>query len=463
MIDSYKDNVYFVGIGGIGMSALARYFAFKGMRVAGYDRVSTPLTMALESEGIAVHYDDDVALIDESFKDSSSTLVIYTPAVPKDHSELNFFMDGGFEVVKRSQALGKVAEGQYVMAVAGTHGKTSTTTMLAYFNSVAACDGDGEVGGGSAFLGGISKNFGSNLHLGRGHRLAVEADEFDRSFLQLRPDVAVVTAVDADHLDIYGSEKGIKEGFAQFVAQIKQGGTLIYKYGIDLETPSEGISLYSYALRDERADFYAKQIAIGEDGYYSYDIVCPDRVISGCRLSLAGEVNVENSIAAVAMMWVAGFDEEALKCAMAQFVGVKRRFDIQINRPGKIYIDDYAHHPEELRRTIESVREMFPSKSICAIFQPHLYSRTKDFAAEFAESLSLVDRLLLLPIYPARELPMEGVDSAMIARGVTIRRCELCDKSEALEHIAEDDSDIVITFGAGDIDALCDKIKMILE
>lgn len=457
-----KENIYFVGIGGIGMSAIARYFSYKGMRVAGYDRVCTPLTSALESEGISVHYDDDLSLVDEPFKDRDKTLVIYTPAVPKEHSELNYFLDNGFEVIKRSRALGKLSEDQYVMAVSGTHGKTSTTTMLAYFNSIAAKDGD-VIGSGSAFLGGISKNFGSNLHLGPGQRLAVEADEFDRSFLQLEPDVAVVTATDADHLDIYGDDAGIKEGFAQFVSQIKHGGSLVYKLGIELKLPSGDINTYSYSLLDSKADFYVVNMLLENNGCYSYDIVCPDRVVKGCRLSLPGRLNVENSVAAVAMMWVAGFDEDALREAMSTFKGVKRRFDIQINRPDKIYMDDYAHHPQELKCAIESVREMFPGKQITAIFQPHLYSRTRDFADGFAESLSLVDRAIVLPIYPARELPIEGVSSGMIVERMSLKNCELCDKSEVLELIGSDQSEIVITFGAGDIDALCEKIVMVLE
>lgn len=458
-----KRNIYFIGIGGIGMSALARYFAYKGCSVAGYDRTQTLLTRELESEGIAVHYEDNVELIAPDFKDVDNTLVIYTPAVPKDHSELCYFMDNGFEVIKRSKALGVVTEGEYVMAVAGTHGKTSTSTMIAYLNSIAAKDGD-QVGGGSAFLGGISKNFGSNLVLGRGRRIAVEADEFDRSFLQLYPDVAVVTAIDADHLDIYGSKEQFKAGVMEFISQIKRGGTLIYKLGIDIDKRLEGINIYTYALKDEKADFYTKNMELIGGGCYSYDIVCPDMVIQGCRLLAPGEVNVENSVAAVASMWVAGMDVEALKEALATFSGVRRRFDFVVNNPeGKIYMDDYAHHPEELRRAIGAVREMFPGRSITAVFQPHLFSRTRDFAVDFAASLSLVDRLIMLPIYPARELPMEGVNSEMILEMVTLEDKMVVEKDQLMEVLSADSSDILVTFGAGDIDLFPAQIKEMLS
>ncbi len=457
-----RENVYFVGIGGIGMSALARYFKHKGMRVAGYDRTQTPLTNALSQEGISVHYEDSVSLIAPEFCNPQTTLVIYTPAIAKGHSELAYFCDNGFEVIKRSRALGELSKGEYVMAVAGTHGKSSTTTMLAYFNSIAAKE-DGYVGGGNAILGAISKNFGSNLVLGRGRRFAVEADEFDRSFLQLHPDVAVVTAVDPDHLDIYGSKEEFEKGFTNFTSQIKEGGSLICHRDAIFAITNTKINIYSYSLKDSSTDFYAQNLSVGDNGCYSFDVVTPSRTITGCYLSLPGEVNLENAIAAIAAMWVAGVDDDALKSAMTTFEGIKRRFDIRVNRPGKIYMDDYAHHPQELRRALESVRAMFPNKTITAIFQPHLFSRTRDFADGFARSLSLADRVVLLPIYPARELPIEGVTSSIIFDSIALdNKCQVA-MSEVVELVGKDESDIVITFGAGDIDTLCDAIEKELK
>ncbi len=458
-----KKSIYIIGIGGIGTSALARYFASEGCSVAGYDRTPSPLTAELEKEGIAIHYTDDISLIDDRYKHPDSTLVIYTPAVPADMGELTYYRDGGYEVLKRSEVLGAVTEGKYCMAVAGTHGKSSTTTMLAWFNACAADDGDGVIGSGSAFMGGISKNFGSNLHIGGGRRVAVEADEFDRSFLRLRPDVALISSTDADHLDIYGTHEALREGFALFAGQIKKGGALIVKKGVTLPRYPEGVSLYTYSLDDEGADFYATECRTDGQGRYMFDIVCPDRIIKGCHLGIPGHVNVENCVGAVAMMWVAGFDEERLRGAVESFRGVRRRMDVQYHGSDKIYIDDYAHHPEELRTTIASVREMFPGKSITAVFQPHLYTRTRDFADGFARSLSAVDRLVMLPIYPAREEPIEGVDSRMILRMVTAPSKELVEKDDLLEVLRHDSGDILITFGAGDIDRFVDPIREMLE
>lgn len=331
-------NVYFLGIGGIGMSALARYFLHEGRRVAGYDRTRSRLTEELEAEGAAVHYEDDVRLIPGEFLDPRETMVVYTPAVPQDHSEYRYFTEHGFRIEKRSQMLGHLAEGKYVMAVAGTHGKTTTSTMVAWFNRVLT-------GGGSAFLGGISKNFGGNLVLGGGGRLAVEADEFDRSFLRLYPDVAVVTSADADHLDIYGTHEAVKEAFSQFVRQIRPDGFLIVKQGVDIVIDNPEIIVYRYAY-DTPCDFYARNVQLLEGGHYRYDIVTPGGVIAGCTLGIPGWINIENSVAAVASVWCAAQaegtepDADKLREALASFSGVKRRFEFYVNTPKQVYMDD---------------------------------------------------------------------------------------------------------------------------
>ena len=380
----YK-NVYFLGIGGIGMSALARYFLHGGYAVAGYDRTPSHLTGELEAEGAAVHYEDDVRLIPEGFLDPKKTMVVYTPAVPQDHGEYRYFREHGFCVEKRSQMLGHLAEGKYVMAVAGTHGKTTTSTMVAWLNRALT-------GGGSAFLGGISKNFGGNLVLGDGGRLAVEADEFDRSFLRLYPDVAVVTSADADHLDIYGTHEAVKEAFSQFVRQIRPGGSLIIKRGVDIVIDNPGIAVYRYSY-DEPCDFYARNVQLLEGGHYRYDLVTPSGAFEGCTLGVPGWVNIENAVAAVASVWCAAkaggtpLDADKLRGALASFSGVKRRFEFYVNTPKQVYMDDYAHHPRELAATLTSVRKMFPGRRITALFQPHLYTRTRDLHAEFAEAL----------------------------------------------------------------------------
>lgn len=445
------DNIYFIGIGGIGMSALARYFAHEGCRVAGYDRTSTPLTEQLEAEGIKVHYEDSISLVDSEFLDPAKTLVVYTPAIPKDHAEYNYFVSHGFEVMKRSEILKVVSAAKDVMAVAGTHGKTTTTTMLAWFNTAAA-------GEGSAFLGGISKNFDSNLVLGGGDRLAVEADEFDRSFLRLTPDVAVVTSMDPDHLDIYENFEAIKDAFEQFVSQIREGGAVVIKKGVEIAVRNPGIRVFSYAYNTE-ADFYARNIT--DDG--QFDIVLPDGIIAGCRLGIPGWVNIENCIAAVSLLWLKGFDRGKLRQAIADFSGVKRRFDVHINTPKIVYIDDYAHHPAELSASITSLRRHFAGRHITGIFQPHLYTRTRDFHTEFAESLSLLDDVLLMPIYPARELPIEGVSSEMILCDIKCPK-QMVTKEALLATLAANPAlDVVVTYGAGDIDQFCKPIENLLK
>ena len=448
-------NLYFLGIGGIGMSALARYFLHEGKSVAGYDRTESSLTDALAAAGAANHHEHDVRLIPAAFLDPERTMVVYTPAVPHDHSEYRYFVDRGFRVEKRSQMLGHLAAGKYVMAVAGTHGKTTTSTLVAWLNR-------GLTGGGSAFLGGLSKNFGGNLVLGDGKRLAVEADEFDRSFLRLYPDVAVVTSADADHLDIYGTHEAVKEAFSQFVGQIREGGSLIIKQGVDIRIDNPRITVYRYAY-DTPCDFYACDIRLTEGGRYRFGIVTPDGTIADCTLGVPGWVNIENAVAAVASVWCAAraegtaLDRDRLREALASFSGVKRRFDFYLNTPQQVYMDDYAHHPRELAATLASVKGMFPGRRVTALFQPHLYTRTRDLYREFAEALSQADEAVLLPIYPAREEPIPGIESEIIAERITVP-CRIVPREALAETVAAMDTDVVISFGAGNIDACCEAI-----
>lgn len=455
-----KDRIYFLGIGGIGMSALARYFLHEGWRVGGYDRTESAITEALAEEGAFVHYEDDVRSIPPEFLDAERTAVVYTPAVPASHGEFTMFRERGFEVMKRSQMLGLLSQGKYVMAVAGTHGKTTTTTLVAWLNSRAS-------GEGSAFLGGISANFGSNLVLGGGNRLAVEADEFDRSFLRLNPDVAVVTSADADHLDIYGTVENVREAFAQFISQIRPGGSLIMKLGTPVEVRNGAIAVYGYSC-DGGGDFHAEHIELAEGGHYRYDIVTPDSRVEGCTLGVPGRINIENSVAAVAAYWCAcrhdgkSFDADAVRGVLAEFSGVKRRFEIYVNTPKQVYMDDYAHHPRELSATITSVKGMFPGRKVTAVFQPHLYTRTRDLYREFAAALSLADEVVLLPIYPARELPIEGITTEIIAGLVTVP-CRIVDRGELARELSAMDTDVVVTFGAGNIDACCREVAEALS
>ena len=454
-----RRRLYFLGIGGIGMSALARYFMHEGCEVAGYDRTATPLTARLEAEGALVNYQDSVEAIPEQFLDKN-TVVVYTPAVPADHPQMQYFCEGGYRMLKRSQMLGELSAGKFVMAVAGTHGKTTTSTLVSWLNYAAA-------GEGSAFLGGVSKNFDSNLVLGAGRRLAVEADEFDRSFLQLTPNVAVVTSADADHLDIYGTHEAVKEAFSQFIDRICAGGSLIIKEGVDVAIRNSEISVYRYSF-DTPTDFYAANVALLPTGHYTFDVVTPFGTIEGCTLGIPGWVNVENAVAAVALFILAAktegrdVDYAALRRALAEFSGVKRRFEFYVNTPKTVYMDDYAHHPRELSAAITSVKRMFPARKLMAVFQPHLYTRTRDLYEEFAQALSLADEVVLLPIYPARELPIEGVCSEIIADRVTVP-CTIVEREQLAQWLAERQTDIVVTFGAGNIDAYCSAVAEVIE
>ncbi len=444
-------NVYFIGIGGIGMSAIARYYNHAGYNVSGYDKTPSKLTRALEEEGISVHYTDDISFIP---KEVEETLVIYTPAVPKDMGELVYVMEHGYRTVKRSRALGEIAASQTCLAIAGTHGKTTTSTMLAhiYTHSGVGC---------SAFLGGISKNYHTNLLLSKNPVIVAEADEFDRSFLQLFPNIAAITSTDADHLDIYGDTNTIREAFAEFASQIKADGYLVMKKGIELSLESVKAKVYTYSFK-EQADFCAVNVEILEGGYFKFDFCYPQGVIENCVMGVPGWINAENAIAAGACALLGGIEPQKVKEALKAFQGAERRIDIHLNTPKLAYIDDYAHHPKELSSAISSIRNMFPSRKVCGIFQPHLYTRTRDFAPEFAESLSALDELILLDIYPARELPIEGVTSKIIFDEVTIENKVQIKKDDVLEYLKDKEIDILVTFGAGDIDRLIVPIREML-
>ncbi len=444
-------NIYLLGIGGIGMSALARYFNTQGKKVAGYDRTSTNLTQQLEKEGMQIHYADDLNAIPSPFKDKENTLVIYTPAVPADHKEFIFFRENGFTIKKRAEILGLISLSQDVIAISGTHGKTTTSTMTAHLLKQSHLDC-------SAFLGGISQNYNSNLLLSANSNwVVVEADEYDRSFLQLYPKQAVVTAMDADHLDIYGTHEEVKKAFRQFVSQIKDGGSLVMKKGLDAGKPGN-VKIYTYSL-SEKADFCAENIQV-KDGLYRFDLNTPFGKITGLDLGFPGLLNVENSVAAMSMALLAGVKQEEIYIALSTFKGVQRRFDFHIRHKSFMMIDDYGHHPEELRYTIQSVKDLYPGKKVTGIFQPHLYSRTQDFAAEFAQSLDLLDQTILLDIYPARELPIPGVTSQIILDKMKSSNKILCKKQELLSVMENiEKPDIVLTMGAGDIDTYLKALK----
>ena len=450
MATKYK-NAYFIGIGGIGMSAIARYFKFKGLNVAGYDKTESELTDTLQKEGIDVHYVDNVDFIP---KDIENTLVVYTPAIPHDLKELKYVMDNGYNVFKRSKVLGEITDGERCLAVSGTHGKTTTSTWTAHI-----LDESGE--GCSAFLGGISKNYDTNLLMSHTPTVVVEADEFDRSFLQLHPEIAVITAMDADHLDIYGDLEHVHEAFKAFASQVS--GTVIAKLGLDITSKDTNAKILRYHYNDPKADFYARNPQPDKLGYFSFDIVWPGGVIEGVKCGTPGWVNVENSVAAAAICLTYGLKPEAIKHAIGTFQGVKRRLDIHVNTEKISYIDDYAHHPKELSTAISSMRDIFPGRKLTAIFQPHLYTRTRDFADDFAAALSKVDKLILLDIYPAREEPIPGVTSEIIFDKVTAPEKVMLHKEELMGYLEKEPVDVLITFGAGNIADFIAPITELLE
>ena len=450
MATKYK-NAYFIGIGGIGMSAIARYFKFKGLNVAGYDKTESELTDTLQKEGIDVHYVDNVDFIP---KDIANTLVVYTPAIQHDLKELKYVMDNGYNVFKRSKVLGEITDGERCLAVSGTHGKTTTSTLTAHI-----LDESGE--GCSAFLGGISKNYDTNLLMSHTPTVVVEADEFDRSFLQLHPEIAVITAMDADHLDIYGDLEHVHEAFKAFASQVS--GTVIAKLGLDITSKDTNAKILRYHYNDPKADFYARNPQPDKLGYFSFDIVWPGGVIEGVKCGTPGWVNVENSVAAAAICLTYGLKPEAIKHAIGTFQGVKRRLDIHVNTEKISYIDDYAHHPKELSTAISSMRDIFPGRKLTAIFQPHLYTRTRDFADDFAAALSKVDKLILLDIYPAREEPIPGVTSEIIFDKVTAPEKVMLHKEELMGYLEKEPVDVLITFGAGNIADFIAPITELLE
>lgn len=449
-----KKKIYFLGIGGIGMSALARYFKAKGFEVAGYDRTSSELTRELEKEGISIHYEDDVEMIPMAFCDKATTLVVYTPAVPANMGEFVWLRENGFEIMKRSQVLGEVTRMQRAICISGTHGKTTTSTMTSHLlhNSHVECN---------AFLGGISKNFSRNLLLSeKSDLVVVEADEYDHSFLTLSPYMAVVTAVDADHLDIYGTEENYRKGFEDFISLIQPGGVLLMKKGLPIQPRlQQDVKLYTYSVTE--GDFHAENIRIG-GGDIIFDYVTPDGVVKDIELGVPVYVNIENGVAAMTMAYLNGATADEIRSAMKSFSGVKRRFDFHIKTKDFAFLDDYAHHPQELKSSIESVRALYPGKRLCAVFQPHLYTRTRDFADDFARSLSMVDQLVLLDIYPAREKPIEGVDSKMLLDKVTIQDKTISSKAGLVDCLRKKDFDVLLMVGAGDLDLLIPDVEMML-
>jgi UDP-N-acetylmuramate--alanine ligase len=457
--------IYFIGIGGIGMSALARYFHSRGVAVSGYDKTQTDLTKELEASGIAIHYNEDVESIPKNVG-----FVVYTPAVPEDHAELVFYKKNGYRVVKRSDVLQEITKDTFNICIAGTHGKTTISTMTAHILRNSGY-------GSTAFLGGVSANYGTNFWSSDNNAVVVEADEYDRSFLKLSPDVAVISAMDADHLDIYGNEKSMQDAFIEFGNKVKNEGVLINKFGLKRIREITTGKKISYSLGNETADAFAFDIKVANGGY-RYNVQLPGKAINGFELNIGGMHNVENSVAAITVANYLDIDEEKIKTAVKEFKGVKRRFEYIIapkeqQEGGYVYpvfIDDYAHHPEELKALLSSARNLFRQRKITIIFQPHLFTRTRDLAADFSKSLSLADKVVLLPIYPARELPIEGVSSQLILDNIDTREKEIVEKKDLVNWIKEysknmdkEFGEVIITAGAGDIDMLLQPLKEIIQ
>lgn len=449
-------SVYFVGAGGIGMSALERYFLSRGVAVGGYDRTAGELTEQLRREGADIHYEDNPERIGDAFRDPAHTLVVYTPAVPADHRELAWFRNGGFEIQKRAEVLGTLTRSMRGLCVAGTHGKTTTSAMLAHLlhESHTGCN---------AFLGGIAKNYGTNCLLSAGSDfVVVEADEFDRSFHHLRPYATVITSADADHLDIYGTEEAYLESFRHYTSLVQPGGALVVHRGLKVrESLQPGVRRYDYARNE--GDFHAESIRIG-GGRIVFDFISPLGNIRNVELGVPVSINIDNGIAAMALAQIAGAEPDEIRAAMLTFGGVERRFDFKLKTDRIVFLSDYAHHPEEIRQSILSLREVFDGRRLTAIFQPHLYSRTRDFYREFAEALSLLDEVVLTEIYPARELPVEGVTSRLIydcLRPEMQKR--LCTKDAVPAIVAAGDFDVLVVLGAGDLDTLVPQLAQTLS
>ena len=449
-------SVYFIGAGGIGMSALVRYFLSKDIKVGGYDRTSSELTERLIEEGACIHFKDDIKLIPSEFLQKESTLIIYTPAIPESHSELTFFRNNGFEIQKRSQVLGMLTQSGKGLCVAGTHGKTTTSTMAAHLlhQSTVGCN---------AFLGGISKNYGTNLLLSdKSEYIVIEADEFDRSFHWLTPYATIITATDADHLDIYGTKEAYLESFSHYTSLIRPNGALIMREGIELSPQlQKGVNCYTYSI--DSGDFHPENIRIG-NGNIIFDYISPLGNINDIQLGVPIYINIENGIAAMALAQISGVNADEIKAGMASFRGVDRRFDFKIKNERIVYLSDYAHHPEEIKQSILSMRALYKDKKLTGVFQPHLYTRTRDFYKEFAESLSLLDEVILTEIYPARELPIPGISSQLIYDHlqVGVEKC-ICKKEDLLSLLKDKDIEVLMTLGAGDIDnyapQICDLLK----
>lgn len=448
--------VYFVGIGGIGMSAIARFFLHTGVVVGGYDRTPTELTEKLSEEGALIHYEENVGLIPEPCKDKASCLVVYTPAIPENHQELVYFHAHGFEVEKRAQVLGRLTHSHKGLCVAGTHGKTTTSSMTAHLLHQSHVDCN-------AFLGGITKNYGTNYILSeKSDFVVIEADEYDRSFHWLRPFASVITATDPDHLDIYGTKEAYLESFRKYTSLILPGGYLVLHEGLELQPDTQdGVTVYRYSR--EHGDFHADNIRIG-NGEIEFDLVSPIENIRNIRLGVPVGINIENGIAAMALAQISGLSSDEIRQGMSSFRGVDRRFDFQLKTDKVAFLTDYAHHPAEIRQSVISVREIYKDKKIMGVFQPHLYTRTRDFYADFADSLSLLDEVLLVDIYPAREQPIPGVTSKLIydclASGV---KKQMCHKEDVPEMVRRSDADVFIVLGAGDIESYAARITEILK
>ena len=454
MDKDYK-SIYFVGAGGIGMAALERYFLARGLRVAGYDLTRTQLTDALVSEGVEICFDEDAALIPDYCKNPADTLVVYTPAIPASHEGLNYFRNGGFTVMKRAELLGLITRSTKGLCFSGTHGKTTTSSMAAH---ILHCS---EIGC-NAFLGGILRNYDSNLLLSATSPYSViEADEFDRSFHHLSPYIAVITATDPDHLDIYGTEEAYLESFAHFTELIQPGGTLLLHTGLKVKPRvPRGVRTVTYSRTE--GDYHAANVRKG-NGEIVFDFVTPNGVVADVKLGVPVDINIENAVAAMAVCHMVGVPDEVLREAIGSFLGAKRRFEFWLKEPGDdgtVVIDDYAHHPDELKASIRSVKDLYPHRKLTVVFQPHLYTRTRDFAPQFAEALSLADEVILLNIYPARELPIPGVTSEIILRDIKCPNKVICDKTDLINQIKNRNFEVLLTAGAGDV---CNYLPQIVE
>ncbi len=452
-------RIYFLGIGGIGMSALARYFKSNGVVVSGYDKTETALTRKLAEEGMAIHYEDNIEFIDKE-----AELVVFTPAVPKDHRELNYYLQNKYNLVKRSEVLGAITNSSYNICIAGTHGKTTTSTMVAHIlrHSEYGCN---------AFLGGIAVNYNSNFWGNKNNVSVVEADEYDRSFLKLSPDVAIISSMDPDHLDIYGTAKNMQQAFIDFSLRIKPGGMLLSKYGLQRADDLKATVHHTYHVSNEKADVYAANIKM-INGSYQFDVVMQNWQLKNVVLNMGGLHNIENIIAAISVSHYLEIENDKIKKAVADFRGVKRRFEYIVKNEAFVMVDDYAHHPEELKALISGAKSLFPGRKCTVVFQPHLYSRTRDLAAGFAESLDLADEVILMPVYPARELPIEGVNSEMILNKMKNKNKNVLSKEDLLKYVESYrvshkgggvTGALLITAGAGDIDTLVEPIKKMLN